>query len=578
MKKSYEPNINLNTTIQNPNNVPKEKKSQNNDYDAKTGLNKQAYSDETKRLKYLIEKKIGRDKLKKQHHISLFTRMDYLLKVIDTHPDSPISIFKRQLTLDDFATFITYLIGNAGDEDNERDKFNKKIERDYIKNINTAKFQYCFRYYTGSDFKDYYECNSLSEYIDLLYSHITDIHYPRRLLEKAIYDYYAMGTTTCAYHEKTQVFFSNYYFNNFYDLRKNNSLIILFLDIWETYNSESDEIFDFYVDPLLNILHNTMQEFINQLDIYFDSNLSFFKNFKYLKCFIDMSSIPITFSTESIIKNSQTKTNTKNLFPCIAIFEHYLIQKHLSNIEKKTFFLCDKNASTSVKNFRELQLMPITDYITNISYDEFVFFCTNNSKIRINTFHKYIKLLLELDNKIKLNSSYFGSYTPAQIKVRLDLDKALDLKILYNEFINLGKDSYKYFGKDYGLIVKHLENILSQYESLKIHENTDHYKNDNSNLDKIIKDKSQVEYTYSYQLTVFLSEKLRRGYYYEADMAPHFKEILQLKHQLLDLFTSISRIYSVKDQYKLFNEFMSNFFNMLETYENTFKLSHRKKL
>lgn len=585
IKEKYIANVNLDENIHNRNRAPKGKKSLNrNGTRSETKKeNKKSYSDETKNLKKIIEKNLGKELLKHQHHISLFTRVDYLLKTIENHPDSPLSILKQQMTIDDFATFITYLLGGIGDEDDSYDKFNKKLQREYIKNINLAKYQYCFRYYIGSDYKDYYNCNSLSEYIDLLYSHMNNEDYPMKDIETAIYHYYSMNSTATAFQEKTQIFFSNYYFNNFGDLRRNNSLLFLFVHIWETFQFEEATIFDSYADPLLNILHNAMQEFSNQLDIYFDANLSVFQDITKLNHLIEMISEHIDYLKELIAKtkNQQSQeSQAKDFFPCIAVFEHYLVQKHLLNIEKESSFLYDNKLIDADKSkFKDLQLLPITDYLKKYSYkyNEFISFCTNKSNTSVKTFHKYIKILLELDETQKLNSSYFGNYSTPQIKVRLNLNNALDLKICYNEFINFGTDSYKFLGKDEGIIAKHLQRIISQYHSLKNTKKSGEYRMDNSNFEETINDEFQKNDTYAYKLTVLLSEKLRRGFYYEADMALQFKEIQQLKHQLLELFTNIAEIYNIKKQYELYYIFLSKFLNNLYSFEFEYKLQNRRK-
>ncbi|MBM6840768.1 hypothetical protein H6A03_04325 [[Clostridium] spiroforme] len=583
VKEKYVANINLDENINNRNKAPKGKKSLNNSgtRTETKSENKKSYSVETVKIKKIIEKKFGKKSLKRQHHISLFTRIDYLLKTIENHPDSPLSVLKQQMTVDDFATFITYLLGGIGDEDDSYDKFNKKLQREYIKNINLAKYQYCFRYYTGSDYKDYYHCSSLSEYIDLLYSHMNDEDYPMKDIETAIYYYYSMYSTATAFQEKTQISFSDYYFNNFDDLQRKNSLLLLFVHIWKTFQFEEETIFDSYADPLLNILHNTMQEFSNQVDIYFDSNLSVFQNITQLNCLIEMISEHIDSLKELITKTKNQQAKENEFFPCIAVFEHHLVQKHFLNIEKKSSFLYDNKLFDADKNkFKELQLLPITDYLKNHSYryDEFISFCTNKSNTSAKTFHKYIKILLDLDEIQKLNSSYFGNYSTPQIKVRLNLNNALDSKITYNEFINFGTDSYKFFGKDDGIIAKHLQRIISQSHSLKNAKKSSEYRMDNSNFEETINDEFQKNDTYAYKLTVLLSEKLRRGFYYEADMALQFKKILQLKHQLLELFTHITEIYNIKKQYKLFYIFLGEFLNILYLYEFEYKLQNRRKL
>lgn len=583
IKEKYVANVNLDENINNRNKAPKGKKSLNNSgtRTETKNENKKSYSVETIKIKKIIEEKFGTQLLKRQHHISLFTRIDYLLKTIENHPNSPLSVLKQQMTIDDFATFITYLLGGIGDEDDSYDKFNKKLQREYIKNINLAKYQYCFRYYIGANYKDYYNCNSLSEYIDLLYSHINDEDYHMKDIETVIYYYYSMNSSATAFQEKTQIFFSNYYFNNFDDLRRNNSLLLLFVHIWKTFQFEEETIFDSYADPLLNILHNTMQEFSNQLDIYFDSNLSVFQNITQLNQLIEMISEHADYLKELIDKTKNQQDKAKNFFPCIAVFEHYLVQKHLLNIEKKSSFLYDNKLFNADKSqFKELQLLPITDYLKkhSYSYDEFISFCTNKYNTSVKTFHKYINILLELDETQKLNSSYFGNYSTPQIKVRLNLNNALDLKILYNEFINFGTDSYKFFGKDDGITAKHLQRIISQYHSLKNTKKISEYRMDNSNFEEAINDEFQKNDTYAYKLTVLLSEKLRRGFYYKADMALQFKEIQQLKHQLLELFTNIAEIYNIKKQYELFYIFFDEFLNILYSYEFEYKLQNRRKI
>ena len=521
-------------------------------------------------------------KFYKQHKESLLTSINYLLCILEKKSNSPLAKLKNALNKEEFATFIAYLFGGIGDQDSEIDKFMKKLQRNYINNINLAKYQYCFRYYFfGEDLTKYHNCNSLSEYIDYLYEFVAKDKGKIDTIESSIYYYYSMGTRATAFQEKTHIFFSEYYFNNFEDLRPNYSLLVLFMHMWDKFQLKPLEEFSKYADSLLNILHNSMQEYTNQLDIYLDSNLSVFENINNLNSFISMMKNNINVLYTLINKVDCFNPSSDNLFSTIAIFEHFLVNTHLSNIEIKAKCLCGQKSNSTKIDFKQLQFISVQDFQDKYckSDEDFIHFCANKNNITKKTFNKNIDLLKELDDKLKLNSSYFGNLSTPQIKVRVNLNNILHLRIIYNEFFNNGSDSYIFFGKDNGVIKKHLIEMITLYGNIFNQDalsNNIEYKIDNSNFKEAIVDEYKNEDMNAFTLSVLLSEKLRRGFYAEANMESNYNKIISLKKQVLDLFTKISSIYDTKTQYMLFFTFYTNFLRITKSFEQLNGLKNRK--
>lgn len=538
---------------------------------------KEKYPQEVIDIYKIIREQYGESLFKEQHKSSLMTKIDYLLKEIEKNPDSPLAILKKNISQKEFAQFIAYIHGGLGDQDSEIDKFNKQIHRNYISNINLSKYQYCFRYYFQDKYKDYYGCNDLSEFIDFLHPYALEGVGEIKSLESAIFHYYYMSTQPSAYLEKSIILYNKSYYNNYLDLSQMDSLLALVKIIWDNFQDKPLKDFNKYIDSLLNILHNSMFEFINQLNIFFDRNLYFFSNEEILAYFLEKTKKNIKSINNLISKdNNIISPSTNCFFSNIAIFEHYITNLHLTDIEKKARVFMTNANKMHIDNFQELQFMSIDQYFRdycNSNKEQYKNFLTGKSNIKQSTFNKKLNLLSELDSLLNLNSVYFANYTLPQIRVKIDLKNILHKKIVYEEFYNNGHDSYKFFTKKDGTVETNIKKVIEKYVNYSpqyIDDNLLGYQIDNSNFNEVITDEYNINDTNAYELTVLLSEKLRRGFYNAANMNKQFAEIVDLKLSTLELFTKISSIYDIKKQFELFNIFITNFLNILSDFEEKY--------
>lgn len=569
-KEKYVPNVDL-TPEFSRHKSPKGK----TDFNGKTTRketndgHKVPYEQEVIDLYKIIREEYGVSLFKEQHRSSLMTKINYLLKEIETNPDSPLSILKKNIPQKDFALFIAYIFGGLGDQDSEIDKFNKQIQRNYIRNINLSKYQYCFRYYFQDKYKDYYGCNDLSEFIDFLYPYTSKDFVTIKSLESAIYHYYYMSTQPSAYLEKSIILYDKSFYNNYRDLSEKDSLLALVKIIWNNFSDKPLEEFNKYIDPLLNILHNAMFEFINQLNIFFDRNLYYFSNEEILNYFLANIKDDIKLS-RNLISKVTINPQKDFFFSNIAIFEHYITNLHLTNIEKKVKDFTNNVNEIPIDNFQELQFMSTDQYFKDYcdsNKEQYKKFITRNSEIKQSTFNKRMDLLSELDSTLNLNSVYFANYTLPQIRVKIDLKNILHNKVIYEEFFNNCHDSYKFFSNKDGIIENNIRKVIDKHnnyrKNYKDNSNLPWYQMDNSNFDKTITDEYNINDTKSYELTVLLSEKLRRGFYNAANMDKQFAKIVDLKLSILELFDDISSIYDIKKQFEIFDIFLTIFINIM---------------
>lgn len=571
---------------------PLGKKAFNGKKARKKAINPKEYNEETKNIYNKIKNIYGINLFETQHKQSIETSINYLLNTISENKNSPLAILKKNLVDDDeFAMLIAYLFGGIGDQDSSRDKFQKKLQRNYIKNINTAKYQYCFRYYFKNDYKDYYPSLTLPEFIDYLYPFAKKDNGNINSIESAIYYYYSLSSRLTAFQEKSRFIISDIYMNPFTDLTINDSLIVLFNNLYPFICSKSINELNEFIDPLLNIIHNTMNEFFNQLEIFFDRNSYLFENQNILKEFIkilDKNNENTTAKINEFISQRNKQINlstniTSHFFASVAIFERMLVNTHLYNIYSKSKFLYKENEwEKQSYSYQELQFKTITQFkqsLENSPNDkrEFINFCTSKNNTKEETFYKKIVLLNELTENYPISSTHFGNFSTPQIKLQINLDNILDLRVIYAEFINRRKDTVLFFGKDAPICEKYIQEFLRFYkEENHANQNSEFYRNDNKNFDKVIVDQYQETDTYIYTLSTLFTEKLRRGFYIEANMYKQYKSIQEFKLNLLKQFTDISHIFDIKMQFELLHNHIDCTLKAIKDLEKAYNLYNHK--
>lgn len=561
------------------------------------------YSSEVIRfINYFIDI-YGKKNLDEDQRASLSTRVNYLISVLEKDSGLPLSILKRNMQEKEFAKFITYIYGDLSDKENieeEYTNFTKIDKRKYIEYINKAKYQYIFRYFTNFDFRTYYGSTTFAGFLDSLIEPKNTKGTDNFSLKMPVYMYYLSKTKKISFWNKTIIRLLSNYYNEFNHINFSNSYLeyskFFFLNFISHENH--NDIYK-YIDTASNILLDAIDDFFNLFILYFDMNFELFKERKYLDYMVKKVKEYNEYFNKCLDEALVDSSSYDNLFVKITLFEKYIGFLHYNNIQRKMKVLytdsrkvCSGLENENKYSLKQLSQMSIDSFINQEGNEKLKELCSGKTNTADKTFLNKIELFENLNKYVGLSRDYSHNklYIP-EIKIIMDINNVLDLKVLYQEMVVRGEDSKKVFGKHNNNCRNMLCDIIdslqddtlffSKYEhneEVKKYNNNKpiYYKTTNENLSETITDKYNEKFSLAYAHSVFLTEKLRRGYYRELEASDNYVMLQELKFEIINIFEKILSIFDIESQYVFFLDYTDNIKKIIKNFEMIYSLKNKE--